>query len=137
MRYRLTFPITSTHGSQTFTVEASSPQEAKQKHTDGESEFEAEEVDVMSLGEPDVEEIEPESPTSDEQPTDQLIEGLTILKKYMIKGAFPTHCVHDIMCVMVPSDAKVSTEDKARLDVLGFQSSDEFGCWASYRFGSA
>lgn len=59
MKYRLTCAVTSAHGAQTFTVEASSPAEAIAKHKRGESDFEAEEVEVMGLGEPDVEEVKP------------------------------------------------------------------------------
>jgi hypothetical protein len=64
VKYRLTCAVTSAHGAQTFTVEASSPDEAIAKHKLGESEFEEEEVEVMSLGEPDVEEIKPASSDS-------------------------------------------------------------------------
>lgn len=74
---------------------------------------------------------------SDEQPIDQLIEGLTILKKYLKPGAFPTHCEHDELMVMVPSDAVMSDADLMRLDALGFHVSEEHGCWSSFRFGSA
>lgn len=72
-----------------------------------------------------------------QDPIDQLIESLTILKKYMRKGAFPTHCEHDTLMVMVPFDAEVSPEDVARLAELGFHADEEHEYWASFRFGSA
>jgi hypothetical protein len=64
---------------------------------------------------------------------DDLIEGLTILRKYD-NPAYPTHCEHDVLLVCVDPE-KVSDDDKARLDELGFiPGSDE--CFRSFRFGS-
>lgn len=75
--------------------------------------------------------------SSEQQPIDQLIEGLTILKKYLRTDAYPTHCEHDVLMVMVPDDTDIPTEEVARLEELGFHQDDERGLWASFRFGSA
>lgn len=67
---------------------------------------------------------------------DGLIEALTILRKYD-NPAYPTHCEHDTLYVLI-DPAKVSDEDKARLDELGFTTDDEFvDCFKSYKYGSA
>ncbi len=65
-----------------------------------------------------------------------LIAGLTIFAKYANPYS-PTHCEHDILLIMGIEEGDVSEEDAAELDRLGFGWSDEFGCWASHRFGSA
>ena len=66
----------------------------------------------------------------------KLIEALQILLKYG-DPAYPTHCEHDelTICGIDPED--VSKEDKDRLDELGFFVSEEYGCFKSFRFGSA
>lgn len=56
MRYRITCAVERVHGEQTFLVEADSEEDAIAKHHDGLSEFEAEEVEVTTLGEPRAEE---------------------------------------------------------------------------------
>jgi len=71
-----------------------------------------------------------------------LIEALTILKKYVEPGSArdkrPTHCEHDELCVTAVSDRdKVSEADRARLDELGFFRSEEDECFTSFRFGSS
>lgn len=64
---------------------------------------------------------------------DDLIEALQIFRKYST-AYNPTHCEHDILMIMdVPEDI----EEKDRLDELGFHWDKEYGCWVSYRFGSA
>lgn len=66
-----------------------------------------------------------------------LIEALTIFAKYGKGGYAPTNCSHDVfaVCDGIAEDA-VSDEDKARLDELGFEWSDEYDSWYSFRFGS-
>lgn len=56
MKYRITCEVKQTHGEQTFLVDADSEDDALAKHKDGLSEFEAEEIEVVALGEPRVEE---------------------------------------------------------------------------------
>lgn len=65
---------------------------------------------------------------------DALIEAFTIFRKYA-NPQWPTNCRHDTLDVVDP--AVVSTEDKIRLDALGFRPREEWECFISYRFGSA
>ena len=76
---------------------------------------------------------------------DDLIEGLTILAKYLTpeqrKRRTPTHCSHDTLTIMdVPTEG-VSEEDVRRLDELGFFVGDPWDTgdkyWMSFRYGSA
>ena len=68
-----------------------------------------------------------------------LIEALGIFLKYQDPDS-PTHCEHDILCVMDITYDEVSDEDKKRLEELHFTwhggAAGEPG-WASYYFGSA
>lgn len=64
-----------------------------------------------------------------------LIKALTILLKYG-DPKFPTHCEHDVLLVPGIEVSAVSAEDVEALDGLGFFISEEFGCFASFRFGS-
>lgn len=66
-----------------------------------------------------------------------LIEALTILAKYGDSYA-PTHCEHDVFAVAGIKVGKdtVPADDVVRLNALGFHWSDEYDCWASFRFGS-
>ena len=64
---------------------------------------------------------------------DDLIEALTILKKYD-SPKYPTHCEHDVLHVAI-DPKKVPKKDKKRLDKLGFWP-DEHGGFGSFRFGS-
>lgn len=68
-----------------------------------------------------------------------LIEALQIFLKYK-DPEWPTHCEHDILCIMGVTFDEVSDEDKKRLDELGFvwleDACGEPG-WASFKFGSA
>jgi hypothetical protein len=66
---------------------------------------------------------------------DQLIEALTIFRKYK-NVARPTHCEHDVLYIMAVTEEEVSPEDQKRLEELGFFWSRE-ECWQSFRFGSA
>jgi hypothetical protein len=66
---------------------------------------------------------------------DNLIKALTIFRKYG-NPAYPTHCEHDIMYVMI-DPITVSEEDKATLDDLGFRPDNEMNNFSSYVFGSA
>lgn len=63
---------------------------------------------------------------------EDLIKALQIFLKYGNPYA-PTHCEHDVLHVAIDPD-KVSDEDKAELDKLGFHPS-EYG-FDSFRFGS-
>ena len=71
----------------------------------------------------------------------QLIEALQIIDKYSDGLNGQTHCEHDVMCVVGVDPEKVTAEDLARLDELGFQPRDEFNngevYFTSYRWGSA
>ena len=66
---------------------------------------------------------------------DALIEAFTIFKKYG-DPKWPTHCEHDELTVCI-DPSKVSEEDKARLDILGFKTSGEGDHFISFRFGSS
>lgn len=66
----------------------------------------------------------------------RLIEALTIFLKYA-NPSYPTHCEHDVLCIMGVGKDQVSDEDKEKLDELSFFWSDEYDCWASFRYGSA
>ncbi len=68
---------------------------------------------------------------------DALIEAFTIFKKYE-NPSWPTHCEHDVLYVLV-NHKRVSVEDKERLKVLGFDTTEETGesCFLSFHFGSA
>lgn len=65
---------------------------------------------------------------------DDLIEALTIMRKYTGNEPHPTHCEHDELFVCCDPD-DVSEEDKARLEELSFTPNDVDG-FSSYRFGS-
>jgi len=65
---------------------------------------------------------------------DELIEALTILRKYG-NPEWPTSCDHDVLRVNI-DPGKVSEEDKERLDELGFIEDEEFGVFMSFKFGS-
>lgn len=65
-----------------------------------------------------------------------LIEALTILLKYG-NPRNPTHCEHDELTICGIHPKKVSKEDKAKLDKLGFFESEGDECFRSFRFGSA
>lgn len=67
-----------------------------------------------------------------------LIEALTILLKYGNPDN-PTHCEHDELTICGIEPSVVSTEDKKKLDKLGFFVSDGDGgmYFKSFRFGSA
>lgn len=66
---------------------------------------------------------------------DALIEAFGIFRKYANPSS-PTFCDHDVLYVCVDYSA-VSDEDKARLEVLGFDENDEDDGFMSFRFGSA
>lgn len=67
---------------------------------------------------------------------EKLIQALQIFLKYK-NEAWPTHCEHDILMIMAVSQEEVSSEDTDKLDKLGFFWSEEYDCWASFRYGSA
>lgn len=67
---------------------------------------------------------------------EKIIRAFTIFNKYT-DTQWPTHCEHDIMYVCVEPD-KVSAEDRAELEGLGFEpDGDNPESFSSYRFGSA
>lgn len=70
---------------------------------------------------------------------DELIEALTILKKYQSPLAtYPTACEHDVLYVVYIDTVRVSLEDNVRLKRLGFYVSEtEEDAYYSNRFGSA
>jgi len=63
-----------------------------------------------------------------------LIEALQIFLKYG-NPKYPTLCEHDEFIVLI-DPTEVSSEDKKRLDELGFFAREE-GNFCSFRFGSA
>jgi hypothetical protein len=65
-----------------------------------------------------------------------LIKALQIFLKYKDESN-PTHCEHDILCIMGVTQEEVSAEDVAALDVLDFFWHESNGCWASFKYGSA
>ena len=69
---------------------------------------------------------------------EDLIKALQIFLKYG-NPQYPTYCEHDILTIMEIDPEKVSDEDKAELDDLGFFVGDEYGepSFHSYKYGSA
>lgn len=67
---------------------------------------------------------------------DELIQALTIFKKYR-NEKWPTHCEHDVLMIMAVGENEMSEEDTKAVEKLGFTWSDEYDCWASYKFGRA
>lgn len=65
---------------------------------------------------------------------DDLIAAFQIFRKYSNAHA-PLNCSHDYLLVDV-DPAKVSDEDKAALDKLGFFPDTDLDGFGSYRFGS-
>lgn len=66
---------------------------------------------------------------------DELIESLQILAKYTT-DKYPTHCEHDILMVPSVQWDKLTDEDATSLDKMGWHDSEEYGCVASFRYGS-
>ena len=71
-----------------------------------------------------------------------LIEALGIFKKYVpdqnsYEFKNPFNCEHDILIVTAVKVDDVSEEDAQKLDDLGFFKSEEFECFASFKFGSS
>ena len=58
MRFRITCAVEKAEGQQTWVVNAKNEKEALGKHEAGRSEFEGEEIEITSLGPPEIEEIE-------------------------------------------------------------------------------
>ncbi len=67
---------------------------------------------------------------------ENLIKALQIFLKYKNVDN-PTNCSHDVLCIMDISQEEVSAEDIKTLDELGFFWSEEYECFASFRYGSA
>jgi hypothetical protein len=56
-QYRLIYEVTSVHGVQSYLVEAENEEDALEKHNNGKSDFEGEELEVTDLEEsPTIEE---------------------------------------------------------------------------------
>ena len=55
-KYIITCQVEETHGFQYWTVEAESEKDALKQHSEGKSAFESEEIEVLSLGEPEISE---------------------------------------------------------------------------------
>lgn len=66
---------------------------------------------------------------------EQLIEALQIFLKYD-NPTWPTHCEHEILYIIGDYSA-MSTEDKAKLEELGFHWDAAMDGWASFKYGSA
>lgn len=67
---------------------------------------------------------------------DEVIAAIAIFRKYGNPSS-PFHCEHDVLYVTIEPE-KVSEEDKAALDRLGFHpSSEQPECFQSFRYGSA
>ena len=64
-----------------------------------------------------------------------LLEAFTIFAKYT-SSRNPTCCEHDVLYVLV-DPAKVSADDRARLEALGFDAHEGDSNFQSTRFGSA
>ncbi len=67
---------------------------------------------------------------------ENLIKALQIFLKYK-NESYPTNCCHDVLCIMGVTEEEVSTTDKETLDKLGFFWSEEYDCFASFKYGSA
>lgn len=67
---------------------------------------------------------------------EDLIKALQIFLKYS-NLEYPTSCDHDAMYIMGIELDEVSSEDVEELEALGFDWSDESGCFMSFKFGSA
>ena len=68
---------------------------------------------------------------------DDLIEALSIFKKYMEDVRYPTMCEHDVLYVCCDR-TDLPEKDVIRLEELGFvPPSGVSECWSSFRFGSA
>lgn len=65
---------------------------------------------------------------------EDLIKALTIFLKYG-NPYNPTHCEHDVMQVAI-EPGRVSEDDVAELNKLGFIIDEEYDCFMSFRFGS-
>lgn len=64
----------------------------------------------------------------------KLIEALQIFLKYGDPER-PTHCEHDVLFINIDAK-KVSEEDVKKLNLLGFNYSQNYECFISYKFGS-
>jgi hypothetical protein len=69
---------------------------------------------------------------------DDLIKALQILRKYG-NPDYPTHCEHDTLYICGIDPLRVSIEDVAELNRLGFPVTSEFGApqFYSHKYGSA
>lgn len=66
---------------------------------------------------------------------EDLIKALQILLKYG-NPYKPLSCQHDILYTCGIDDEKVTPDDKAELEKLGFEVDEEEGGFLSYRYGS-
>lgn len=73
--------------------------------------------------------------TGEGEPVDDLIEALTIFKKYQKPTQWPTGCLHDELYINGVRRRDVSLEDRKRLRKLGFLWNKEERYYYSFRFG--
>lgn len=66
----------------------------------------------------------------------ELIEGLQIFLKYG-DVEWPTHCEHDELWITNVALTALTSEDRARLEELGFIYDEDDESYKSYAFGSA
>jgi hypothetical protein len=67
---------------------------------------------------------------------EDLIKALQIFLKYG-NPRNPTHCEHDVLYICGIETEKVTDEDKAELEKLGFFYDDDDEGFQSFRYGSA
>lgn len=67
---------------------------------------------------------------------EDLQRALSILARHKTSDISPFHCEHDTLCVNSDPEA-YTPEELAELNDLGFFVSEDYGCFLSYRFGSA
>jgi hypothetical protein len=69
-----------------------------------------------------------------------LIEALQLFVKInpaIATSHCPTHCDHDVLCVMGVAKDAPTLDQADRLEALGFTWMSEYEAWGSFRFGSA
>lgn len=75
------------------------------------------------------------SATRKEFDVDDLIEALTIFRKYG-NAHSPTHCEHDVLIIGGIGREEMTSLDQDRVRELSFFWDEDSECWRSYRFGS-
>lgn len=67
---------------------------------------------------------------------ENLIKALQIFMKYSNRK-YPTHCEHDILFIVGYTKEEISENDREELASLGFEWSDEYSTYISFKYGSA